>query len=157
MLSREKIQVRWVFVVLLLLVGICVVLLEPGSVRTARQLGGWLAFDVRQKIFLEQDAARPTYDDTAKGPISLAAGVRQLHAGWPGESVAVVHGAAQEVATALLHHDDIEVGTIVGGKFVPWQISRWAAEEKIRIELRSMREFLTDESRYVFRRKPAAN
>ncbi len=139
---------------LLAVIGLGVALVQSGAGHASRQLVGWLGFDLHRKLFPEQDAAGPTYDETAKGPLALAALVGQLRAAWPGESLAVVHGAACDVATGLLHHRDIEVGSLTGGKFVPWPMSRWAAEEKIRREVMAMPGLLTDETDYVFRRKP---
>jgi hypothetical protein len=151
--SREKNQVGVAFLALLILVGIGSVLFQSGGARSVRQYVAWISFDIHRKLFPEQNAAGPTYDETAKGPVALASIVRQLHRGWPDEGVSVVHHAAREVATGLLHHDDIQVGNLVGGKFVPWRLTPWAAAEKIDTELKAMPDFLIDETRYVFRRK----
>jgi hypothetical protein len=152
--AREKIKLGFAFVGVLILAGVGLVQLQPGGVRASRQMFGWFGSHVQRKLFPEQNADGPTYDETAKAPVSLASGIGQLHAGWPGESVAVVHGAAVEVAAGLLHRGDIEVGSLEGGKFIPWSLTPWQAEEKIRTELMAMPGFLTDENRYVFRRKP---
>lgn len=157
MASRNRIRTELAVVGFLGLFFLGVGVLRPGVWRTARQLAGWVSFDVHRKLFPEQDAAGPIYQDTAKGPLSLAALVRQFRAAWPSENLTTVHGAAGEVVTGLLHHSDIEVGKLVGGKFVPLPVSRWEAEERIRTELRSAREFFTGEDDYVFRRKPEAN
>ncbi|HTZ20746.1 MAG TPA: hypothetical protein VMC06_07680 [Opitutaceae bacterium] len=153
MLSQAKSQIGVAFLALLILVGIGIVLVQPDWARSVRQYVAWISFDLRQKLFPEQNAAGPTYDETAKGPVALASVVSQLHRGWPDAGVSVVHGAAREIATGLLHHDDIEVGDLAGGKFVPWRMTPWAAAEKVDAELKSMPDFLTDETHYVFRRK----
>ena len=65
----------------------------------------------------------------------------------------MVHHAAIEVAVGLLHHSDIEVGSQVEGAFVPWRMPAWKAAEKIRNEISAASGFMTQEGRYVFRRK----
>ncbi len=79
--------------------------------------------------------------------------MRDARRAWPQADVVVVHGAALEVATGLLMHSDIEVGSMVDGTFVPWRMSPWNASEKIHEEIGGMAGFLSDQSRYVFRRK----
>jgi len=120
--------------------------------------GGWLwagfqAEQIQRAILPERKPEGNVYDATAKGPVSLANFVRELRVAWPGENVATVHAAACELATGLLHHGDIEVGSLEGKTFVPWSMSRWEAARKIDTELKSMHDFLQDENRYVFRRK----
>lgn len=153
--SREKNLRRWMIAGLLGLMVSAIVVTRSGGVRGSIQLAGWLAAGIHQKIFPGQNAAGPIYGDTAKGPLALATSVGQLCVAWPGESAAVVHGAAAEIAADLLHHGDIEVGDLAGEKFVPWPMTPWAAEEKIRSELSAQPAFFTDERRIVFRRKPA--
>lgn len=142
---------------LLVAIGVGAILVQPGGLRASRQMAEWFGSHVRRKMFPEQNAAGPTYDDTAHGPVALAGVIARMHASWPGESVAVVHGAACEVVAGLLHQRDIEVGSLESGKFVSSSMSPWQAEEKIRGELGAMPTLLTDESRYVFRRKPATH
>jgi hypothetical protein len=66
-----------------------------------------------------------------------------------------VHAVTLEVATGLLLRPDIEVGSIVDGTFVPWRLSPWQASATIHEEIGGMSGFLSDQSRYVFRRKTA--
>jgi hypothetical protein len=54
-----------------------------------------------------------------------------------------------------LHHDDVEVGDVRDGGFVPWSLPAWDADERIDAELMAMHTFLDDESHYVFRKRPA--
>jgi hypothetical protein len=68
-----------------------------------------------------------------------------------------VHGFVREVASCLLHQDDVEVGDVIDGRFVPWSLPAWDADEKIAAELMAMDTFLDDESQYVFRKRPAAS
>jgi hypothetical protein len=113
----------------------------------------WTALKLHREIFPERNPERPVYDDTAKAPVNLATFVAGARRAWPHAGVAVVHGAALEVATGLLMRPDIEVGSIVGGTFVPWQTSPWRASARMREEMDGMTGFLSDETRYVFRRK----
>lgn len=134
--------------------GAVILLLKPGAAHTSRLFLGWIAYDARLKLSLEQDAAGPSYyGATARGPVSLAGITREFRTAWPEQSVAVVNGAVCEVATALLHHGDVEVGDFDGDRFVPWPMTSWAAAEKIGAELRAKNEFVEDDRRYVFRRK----
>ena|SRR6478609_4274299 len=115
----------------------------------------WTAGKVHREIYPEQNPERPVYDDTAKAPVDLATFVRDARRAWPKADVAVVHGVALEVATGLLMHSDIEVGSMVDGAFVPWRLSPWAAAGKIHEQMAGMPGFLSDQGHYVFRRKAA--
>lgn len=115
----------------------------------------WTAKKIHREIFPEQIPERPVYDDTAKAPVDLATFVRDARRAWPKADVSVVHAAALDVATGLLMRSDIEVGSIVDGKFVSWPMSPWKASKKIHEEMGGMSGFLSDQSRYVFRRKTA--
>jgi len=135
-------------------VGVVILLVKPGAAHSSRLFLGWIAYDARLKLSLEQDAAGPGYyPATARGPVSLAGITREFRTAWPEQSVAVINGAVCEVASALLHHGDVEVGDFDGDKFVPWTMAAWAAAEKIRMELMAKNEFVEDDRRYVFRRK----
>lgn len=113
----------------------------------------WSAGKVHREIFPEQIPERPVYDETAKAPVDLATFVRDARLAWPKADVAVVHAATLDVATGLLMRSDIEVGSVVDGAFVPWRMSPWQASGKIREEIGGMAGFLSEPSRYVFRRK----
>ncbi len=153
MATPRKIRVGLVLGGLLFL-GAVILLVQPGAVRTSRLFLRWVVFDTRLKLSLEQDAAGPSYyGATAKGPVALAGIVREFRVAWPEQGVDWVHASACEVATALLHHGDVEVGDFDGTKFVPWRMPRWVAAEKISAELRPMPDFLEDAHHYVFRRK----
>lgn len=115
----------------------------------------WSAGKFHREIFPEQIPERPVYDDTAKAPVDLASFVRDARQAWPKADVAVVHAVTLEVATGLLMRSDIEIGSMVDGKFVPWGMSPWQASDKIHQEIGGMAGFLSDPSRYVFRRKTA--
>ena len=154
-MPREKREIMLALVGLLLVAGIGFVIVQAGGVRSSGQLVGWLRVSVHRKMFPEQNAERPTYDDTAKGSVALANLIGQLRVGWPSEGVTVVHEAAREVASGLLHHDDIEVGDLDHGKFVPWAMKPWEAEERVRAELMATHDFFADPARIVFQRKPA--
>jgi hypothetical protein len=113
----------------------------------------WTALKIHREIFPEQVPERPVYDDTAKAPVDLANFVRDARRAWPKVAVSRVHAVALAVATGLLLRSDIEVGSMVDGKFVPWHLAPWNAAEKIRDEIGGMSGFLSDQGRYIFRRK----
>lgn len=115
----------------------------------------WTAKKIHRKIYPEQIPERPVYDDTAKAPVDLATFVRDARRAWPKADVSLVHAVTLEVATGLLMRSDIEIGSMVDGKFVPWRMSPWTASAKIHEEIGGMPGFLSDQSRYVFRRKTA--
>ena len=106
-----------------------------------------------RSIFPEQNPERPIYDDTAMAPVDLATFVQKARIAWPKEDYGTVHHAAIEVAVGLLHHPDIEVGSRVGGTFVPWRMTAWSAAAKIRREMSASHGYLSEEGRYVFRRR----
>src|SRR3982751_2457870 len=82
----------------------------------------WIFASVKLKLLpLEDASAGPSsaYERTKSGPLSLATMIKEMSDAWPKETIPVIHTAALEVATALLHRSDIEVGEIVDGKFMP--------------------------------------
>lgn len=102
----------------------------------------------------QNDSAEQVFNLLKAAPFPLAYLVRDLRAKWGAKhGVPSVHGFVREVATCLLHHDDIEIGHLEAGKFVPWQLDPWYADERIDRELMAMSVFLDDETLYVFRRK----
>jgi hypothetical protein len=115
----------------------------------------WTAKKIQREIFPEQIPERPVYDDTAKAPVDLATFVRDARRSWPHADVARVHAVTLAVATGLLLRPDIEVGSVVDGTFVPWRMSPWAASAKLHEEIGGLAGFLSEQSRYVFRRKTA--
>jgi hypothetical protein len=71
--------------------------------------------------------------------------------------VAEVHSFVREVAVLLLHHEEVEIGDLIAGRFVGWPLTPWDADQKLDAELMAMEEFLDDGSRYVFRMRPASS
>jgi hypothetical protein len=131
-----------------------VVVLLAGLGLNQRPAVEWLCADVRLKLFPWEDASRPIYSDPHLYPsMSLARFVRELRAAWPEQNVAVVHAAALELATALLHHTAIEAGSITDKKFSPSPRAGWNEVEAMRLELHAADTFFHDETPYVFRRK----
>jgi hypothetical protein len=123
-------------------------------VHSTRLFFRWVIFDARFKLSLEQDPAGPAYyGATAKGPLTLASVVHDFRVAWHGQKREMINEGACEVAMALLHHGDVEVGDLVGGKFIPWELTRWDAAEKIHTEMMAQPNFLEDEQHYIFRRK----
>jgi hypothetical protein len=105
----------------------------------------------------QSDMADFVYSRLSKEPVPAAYLVRDLRRRWGSEHDAgSVHGFVREVATCLLHHDDVEVGDIAAGRFVPWMLEPWDASDKIDAELMAMQSFLNDDDKYVFRKKPVA-
>ncbi len=113
----------------------------------------WTARKIKRDMSPELLPERPVYDETAKAPVNLAIFVRDARRAWPKADVAMVHAVTLEVATGLLMRTDIEVGSMVNGVFVPWDMAPWKASEKMRDEIGGMSGFLADPNRYVFRRK----
>jgi len=88
------------------------------------------------------------------GPISAADMVGEIRNRWGADfGFLEVHGFIREVATDLLHYDDVEVGDFEGGQFVSWGLEPWDSDSKIDDDMMSMSTFLEDKTRYVFRRK----
>jgi hypothetical protein len=103
----------------------------------------------------QSDMAEIVYGRLSTGPVATAQLVQELRSRWGAEhGVGSVHGFVREIVTLLLHHEDVEVGEIRAGKFVPWSLSSWDADDKIDADLMAMRTFLDDESQYVFRKRP---
>jgi hypothetical protein len=102
----------------------------------------------------QSDTADLVCERLRSAPFPLAWLVRELRAKWGDEHrVLAVHGLVREVATCLLHREDVEVGDLHEGRFVPWQTEAWHADERIDTELMAMTAFLDDEARYVFQKK----
>jgi hypothetical protein len=115
---------------------------------------GWALAAAKLKLSLEQDpSAGAYYDRTGTGPLPLAAVVRDLRAAWPDQSVAIVHQAALEVGTALLHRGDIEMGEWVGGRFVSSTSAPWDDNQRMISEVMASPVPFENERVYVFRRK----
>ena len=122
-----------------------------GSLHRAPQ---WIFSGAKLKLLpLEDASAGAHYDRTGRAPLPLATVVRELREAWPDQSLAVVHGAALEVGTALLHRSDIEAGALVDGKFVPSTSARWHFNEQMTTAVNASTVLFADERTYVFRRK----
>src|SRR6476469_6838899 len=105
----------------------------------------------------QSDMADVVYGRLSAGPVAAAHLVRELRKRWGvEEGVGSVHGFVREVAACLLHHEDVEVGDMRGGRFAPWSLAPWDADQRIDTELMTMESFLDDETQYVFRKRPTA-
>lgn len=113
----------------------------------------WTAKKLHRDVFPEQIPERPLYDETARAPVDLASFVRDARRAWPKADVSMVHAVALDVATGLLMRTDIEVGNLADGEFMPWRLSPWQSAQKIHDEMAGMSGFLSDQGRFVFRRK----
>jgi hypothetical protein len=123
-------------------------------VRRVAELGALGRFTMSQ----QSDMADDVYCRLSRGPVAAAHLISDLRSRWGVEfGIDSVHGFVREVASCLLHQDDVEVGDVIDGRFVPWSLPAWDADEKIAAELMAMDTFLDDESQYVFRKRPAAS
>ena len=103
----------------------------------------------------QSDMADAVYGRLGAGPVAAADLIRELRNQWGVEhGVGEVHGFVREVATCLLHYEDVEVGDVRVGGFVPWSLPPWDTDARIDSELMAMDKFLDDDSQYVFRKKP---
>ena len=63
----------------------------------------------------QSDLADGFYARLSTCPVAAAQLVRELRSRWgAGHGLGSVHGFVREVATCLLHHDDVEVGDVRG-------------------------------------------
>lgn len=101
----------------------------------------------------QSEMASRVYRCLGEGTISAAHLVRELRDKWGSEhGIGSVHGFVREVATCLLHYDDVEVGDVNEGRFISWELAPWDANHRFDSELMARGAFLEDENRYVFRR-----
>jgi hypothetical protein len=102
----------------------------------------------------QSDMADKVYHRLAQADVCAAELVRELRSTWgPGHSVGEVHRFVEEVAACLLR-DDVEVGDLIDGRFVPIRFELWDPHFKLQQELMEMDTFFDDPERYVFRRTP---
>jgi hypothetical protein len=116
----------------------------------------WVFTSAKLKLLpLEDASAGPNsaYERTKSGQLSLATMVKEIREAWPKENISLVHTAALEVATALLHRSDIEVGELVDGKFVPSKSPPWHDNERMLSEIQHSADLFQNDHVYVFRRK----
>ena len=105
----------------------------------------------------QSDMADLVYDRLGSQPVAAAHLVRELRSRWGVEhGVKSVHGFVREVVTCLLLREDVEVGDITGGRFVPWPLPSCDTDDKIDADLMAMDSFLDDEEKYVFRKRTVA-
>jgi len=101
--------------------------------------------------------ADTVYQQLAQSTVSAAELVQQVRSKWgPDHGVGEVHHFVEEVATCLLHRDDVEVGDMRDGQFVSWGLEPWYARDRIERELLAMDTFLDDTRRFVFQRAQKA-
>jgi hypothetical protein len=103
----------------------------------------------------QSDMAEEVYQRlSGGGTVSSACLIRELRARWGNDhGVSSVHSFVREVATCLLHFEDVDIGHVEDGKFVAWTLDPWDADEKFDSALMAMDHFLENETRYVFQRK----
>jgi len=102
----------------------------------------------------QSDMADAVYSRLSTGPVTVSSLVRELRDRWgPEHGVSAGHGFLAEVATCLLHRDDVEMGDAKEGRLVAWEIDPWDANHRLEEELMALGAFHGDESRFVFRKK----
>jgi hypothetical protein len=105
----------------------------------------------------QSDIADAVYHRLSSRPVAAAHLVRELRSRWGVEhGVASVHGFVREVATCLLHYEDVEVGDMQAGTFVRWALPQCDAADKIGVGLMALETFFDDENRYVFQKRQIA-
>ena len=103
----------------------------------------------------QSETADSVYSRLSLEPVSAAHLVQELRSRWGTEhGVGEVHRFVCEAAACLLLYEGVEVGDVIAGQFVPWQIASWEAGERIDAELMAMDLFIEDKSKYVFRTRP---
>lgn len=138
------------------MVVLCTVFIGRFGVGSLHRVPQWIFTSAKLKLLpLEDASAGPhaAYERTKSGPLSLATVVKELREAWPKENIPVVHSAALEVGTALLHRGDIEVGEMVDGKFVPSPNAPWQTNEQMQSDLKDTSTPFENDRRYIFRRK----
>jgi hypothetical protein len=99
----------------------------------------------------QSDMADDVYTRMGDRPVACTDLVAELRARWgPEHGVGSVHRFVEEVVACLLHHDDVQVGDMIGSRFTPSNLEPWNAHKKIADELMSMDGFFEDQTRYVF-------
>jgi hypothetical protein len=102
----------------------------------------------------QSDMAEDVYTRMGQRPVASADLVHELRARWgPEPGVGSVHRFVEEVVACLLHHDDVQVCDMTGGRFTPWSLEPWDAYKKIADELMSMDVFFLRIRRDMFSSK----
>ncbi|MEO7415362.1 MAG: hypothetical protein ABIZ81_18610 [Opitutaceae bacterium] len=152
-MSSQPKRGRVLPVVAAVFLGSIVIFIWKNGVGSLHRSPAWAMAAIKLKLSLEPDASVGAYERTATGPFALATVIREFREEWPKESIALIHWAALEVGTALLHRGDIEVGELVGGKFVPSKFPPWHTNEKMLSEIQHSPDLFGNDRVYVFRRR----
>lgn len=130
------------------------VFIRKNGIGSLHRFPGWTVDAINLKLSPEDDASAGTYyDRTRVVPLPLAAVIREMRTEWPTMSLALIHSAALEVGTALLHRSDIEAGEMIEGKFVPSPFPPWHINERMIAEVTASPTLFENDKTYVFRRK----
>jgi hypothetical protein len=99
----------------------------------------------------QSDMADAIHQRLSAGPVSVASLVRELRKRWgPAHGVSAVHGFIAEVSRCTIGRDGVQLGTLVDGRFVPWQGELCDIDDRFEEEMKSADTFIEDEDRYVF-------
>jgi hypothetical protein len=99
----------------------------------------------------QSDMAEAIHAQLGEGRFPAARLVRELRELWgPSFSVLGVHHFVREVVCCLLWYDDVEVGELRHGTFMPWNVDSDEAYDRFDQEIMKMDAFLDDDGRYVF-------
>ena len=136
---------------LLALIVIFIISMGPDSLY---RMPAWTVDAIRLKLSLKQDASADAYyNRTKSGLLPLATVVREMREAWPKENITLIHQAALEVGTGLLHRSDIAAGELVDGTFVPFSSPSWNTNADMIYEVMNSSVLFENDHRYVFRRK----
>jgi len=110
----------------------------------------WTEESILRVLFPEQNPETPIYRDSSITTLDLSDFIKDAREAWPDASVAIVHAAAFEVAKGLLHHSEVQVGSLEDGTFTSWELAPWKAAKRIKHELAIEKTYMAHQGRYVF-------
>jgi hypothetical protein len=91
------------------------------------------------------------YGRICSGPVPAALLTNEIRLKWGTQHPAAsVNLFVREVASCLLHREDVDVGDVSEAMFVSWNLEPWAADEKVGALLMSARHDFHDSQHVVF-------
>lgn len=105
----------------------------------------------------QSELADYAYAKLDDGQLSAAHLVRLIREKWQALATPEsVHFFVSESVRCLMGRVGVEVGDIIDGQFVRWDLELWDADETFESEVCALDTYLEDDTRYVFRKqKPA--
>lgn len=107
----------------------------------------------------QSDMAKVVYGLLDERQVSAAELVRELRQRWGADHKTIaIHFFICEAAYCFMDQDDVEIGHIEAGQFVPWHMDPLDAYERFENEFTEIATDHDDDARYVFRKitPPAA-